>query len=59
MATHSSIFNLENPMDTGAWKAAVRGVSESNMTEWLTHTLKFYEGIFQHLNMIFFNLLMK
>ena len=33
MATHSSIFNLENPMDTGAWKAAVRGVSESNMTE--------------------------
>ena len=26
-------FNLENPMDTVAWKAAVRGVSESNKTE--------------------------
>ena len=32
MATHSSSC-LENPMDGGAWKAAVHGVTESDMTE--------------------------
>ena len=26
---------LKNPIDGGAWKAAVHGVTESNMTEWL------------------------
>ena len=29
MATHSSTLGLENPMDGGAWKAAVHGVSKS------------------------------
>ena len=28
MATHSSIFCLENPMDRGAWQATVHGVAE-------------------------------
>ena len=29
MATHSSISCLENPMDRGAWKATVHGVTKS------------------------------
>ena len=34
MATHSSILARENPMDRGAWRAAVRGVTEeSDRTE--------------------------
>ena len=31
MATHSSISCLENPMDRGAWRAAVLGVTKSCM----------------------------
>ena len=29
MATHSSTFAWKNPMDRGAWKAAVHGVTRS------------------------------
>ena len=29
MATHSSVLCLENPMDRGAWWAAVYGVAQS------------------------------
>ena len=29
MATHPSVLCLENPMDRGAWWAAVHGVTES------------------------------
>ena len=29
MATHSSILGLENPMDRGAWLAAVHGVTKN------------------------------
>ena len=30
---------LENPMNRGAWRATIHGVTESNTTEWLsTHT---------------------
>ena len=30
---------LENSMDRGAWRATYCGISESVMTEWLTHML--------------------
>ena len=33
MATHSGIPCLENPMDRGAWRAMVHGVTESATTE--------------------------
>ena len=29
MTTHSSILAWENPMDRGAWRATVRGVTKS------------------------------
>ena len=33
MATHSSILAWRIPMNRGAWRAPVHGVSESDMTE--------------------------
>ena len=35
MAPHSSTLCLENPMDGGAWWAAVHGVAKPDMTEQL------------------------
>ena len=32
MATHSSILAWRIPMDRGAWRATVHGVTESDMT---------------------------
>ena len=39
MATHSSIFCQENPMNRGAWRAMVHGVSKSQiqMKQMSTH----------------------
>ena len=36
LATLSSILAWRIPKDRGAWQAAVRGVSELDMTEWLS-----------------------
>ena len=32
-ATHSSTLALENPVDRGAWRATLHGVTESDTTE--------------------------
>ena len=36
MATQSNILAWKIPVDRGAWQATVHGVSESDMTEWLS-----------------------
>ena len=36
MATHSGILAWRIPLDRGAWRAAVHGVTESDMTEQLS-----------------------
>ena len=38
MTTHSSLLDWRIPMDRGTWWATVHGVTESDMTEQLTHT---------------------
>ena len=45
---HGNAFQsscLENPMDIGGWRATVRGLTESDMTEGLTHQ-PFISGTF-------------
>ena len=55
MAIHSSILNLENPMDRGAWKATVHGVPKS-WTDWATNTFTFHFhlGRLSYLSLLFF-----
>ena len=36
MTTHASILAWRIPMDRGAWRGAVHGVTESDMTERLS-----------------------
>ena len=36
IATHSSIPAWRIPIDRGAWRATVRGVTELDTTEWLS-----------------------
>ena len=44
-AAHSSILGLENPVDRGAWRAAVHGVTKSR-TQVSSFHLLFYELYF-------------
>ena len=47
---------LENPMDRGTWQATVHGVTESDMTEQLTHTHKLLLSDPKPLNFLKFGL---
>ena len=42
MAPHSIFHCLENPMDGGAWKAAVHGVAEGRVTRLSDFTFTFH-----------------
>ena len=50
MATHSSILAWRIPMDRGAWRATVHGVTELDMTEQLSMQKPFQ--IFKNLFLI-------
>ena len=41
MATHSSILAWGIPMDRGAWRATVHGVTESDMAERISTAFNF------------------
>ena len=43
MATHSSVPCLENPMDRGAWRATVHGVTKTG-TQLSMHTPSLFSG---------------
>ena len=49
MATTLQYSCLENPIDGGAWWAAVHGVTESDMTERLHFHFPGYKEIFRYL----------
>ena len=50
MATHSSILAWKNPMDRGAWRATVCGVTKSQTWQkWLTLFLSRAHGHFIHM----------
>ena len=40
MATQSSILAWRIPMDRGAWRATVHGITESDTTEQLKHSTR-------------------
>ena len=41
----------EASMDRGGWRATVLGVSESDMTKWLTHTLPTHRKSIRSVNL--------
>ena len=45
MATHSSILAWRTPLDRGAWRATVHGVSESDMTERLSTAVPYMSAL--------------
>ena len=59
MATHSSILAWKIPMDRGAWRATVRGItkSQTRLNRWVGSEVKGRpkrEGIFVYIQLIHF-----